>query len=145
MAAEIIGFMPPQQSTPMLLDTSVFSLFLKQNDTRAHFYLPLIQGHILAVSFITIGELYRWVYERGWGLRRVQELESRLKRVLILPWHDSVARHWAHIRKDNPGRVLSDNDTWIAACAMTYDCTLVTSDKDFLGIHGLNIISEYKQ
>ena len=44
-----------------------------------------------------------------------------------------------------PATPKSDNDAWIAACALTYELTLVTDDDDFHGIQGLNIISHYSE
>ncbi len=124
---------------PVLLDTNVFSFFLK-NDSRAALYLPDIQGKLLAVSFVTVGELYRWAYLRKWGFRRVQELEERLRKVVMLSAHEGVARHWAHIQSVL-GRHLPDNDAWIAACALAYGCVLVTHDHRFIELPGLSIIS----
>ena len=41
----------------VLLDTDVFSYLLK-DDLRAEFYRKHIQGKTVAVTFITVGELY---------------------------------------------------------------------------------------
>lgn len=122
---------------PVLLDTNVFSFFLKGSDTRAALYQPDIEGRLLAISFATVGELYRWAHERKWGTRRVQELEERLRKVVILPGHWEVARQWAHVLSI---KNLSDNDAWIAACALTYGCTLITHDKHLLDIPGITIV-----
>jgi predicted nucleic acid-binding protein len=42
----------------VLLDTNVFSYFLRRNDTRADLYYPYVQYKPLVVSFVTVGELY---------------------------------------------------------------------------------------
>lgn len=39
----------------ILLDTNVVSYLLK-GDTRAAAYAPLLQGHRLAISFVTVAE-----------------------------------------------------------------------------------------
>ena len=44
----------------LLLDTDVFSYLNKPGDTRGDLYRPLIKGKTIALSFITIGELYFW-------------------------------------------------------------------------------------
>ncbi|MCH9039856.1 MAG: PIN domain-containing protein, partial [Chloroflexi bacterium] len=49
---------------------------------------------------------------------------------------------WALIQSSTP---KSANDAWIAACALTYGCTLVTDDNDFHGIQGLNLISHVNE
>ena len=125
---------------PVLLDTNVFSYLLKPNDSRAALYMTDIQGKLITVSFVTVGELYRWAYLHKWGLRRIRELEEQLQKIVILPAHEEVARQWAHIQSV-PGRSLSDNDAWIAACALVYGCVLVTHDNHFSGIPNITIIS----
>jgi tRNA(fMet)-specific endonuclease VapC len=42
----------------LLLDTDVFSFLLK-GDSRANAYTPLLQGHRLALSFMTVAELFQ--------------------------------------------------------------------------------------
>ncbi|MBI4202718.1 MAG: PIN domain-containing protein [Chloroflexi bacterium] len=95
-------------------------------------------GHILAISFVTVGELFRWPVERNWGARRIEELEERMRETVWLPWQESVAREWARLMANNPN--LGQNDAWVAACAKAYDCTLITDDKSFLSINGLTVI-----
>ena len=44
----------------VLLDTDVFSYLNKPGDTRAALYRPHITGKTIALSFVTVGELYTW-------------------------------------------------------------------------------------
>ena len=127
---------------PLLLDTSVVSLFFKKNDTRAPLYLPDLQGKLLAISFVTVAELKRWVISRRWGQTRIDEIDRRLRLMVTLPYTDAVALQWARIQADTP---RSENDAWIAACALAYGLTLVTDDKGFEGIRGLTIISHHSE
>ncbi len=103
---------------PRLVDTSVLSLFLKKSDQpsglRSQLYVPDLENHTLAVCFVTIGELYAWTIFRKWGSRRVTEMEQWLNKMVKLPWHDSVAHHYARIQTQTPKTI---NDAWIAACA----------------------------
>ncbi len=48
----------------LLLDTDVFSFLLK-GDSRANAYSDLIQGHRLALSFMTVAELFQWAAIRN--------------------------------------------------------------------------------
>lgn len=132
--------MTNSNDTPMLLDTNIFSLLLKRGDSRAALYLPDIQGKLLALSFVTIGETYRWAYLHDWGTRRVQELEKAFQKFVVLTAHKEVARHWARIMSIH-GQSFRDNDAWIAACALVYGCVLVTHDRHFFDIPGLSIVS----
>ena len=127
---------------PLLLDTSVLSLFFKKNRDRAALYWPDLEGQRLAVSFVTIGEIHLWAILHHWGQARIAKFEDALRGMVILPSSDEVARHWALVQSSTR---KSANDAWIAACALTYGCTLVTDDTDFHGIQGLNIISHVNE
>jgi tRNA(fMet)-specific endonuclease VapC len=50
----------------LLLDTDVFS-FLFKGDSRANAYAILIQGHRLALSLMSVAELFQWAAVRNWG------------------------------------------------------------------------------
>lgn len=127
---------------PLLLDTSVLSLFFKRNTTRAVLYEPDLRGKRLAVCFVTIAEIHRWAILHHWGQARIAKFEEALGGMVILPSNDEVSRHWALIQSSTQ---RSANDAWIAACALTYGCTLVTDDNDFHGIQGLSIISHVNE
>lgn len=53
-------------SDELLVDTDVLS-FLFRGDSRAEQFRPHLRGRALAVSFMTVAELYRWMRERNWG------------------------------------------------------------------------------
>lgn len=124
---------------PLLVDTSVFSFFFK-GDTRAELYRPDVEGKLITVSFATLGELASWALTRGWGSRRIGEMELALKKVVTLRWNEEVIGHWARIQSTR-GITVGDNDAWTAACAFAYGCIVVTHDNDFHRIPGLEIIS----
>jgi predicted nucleic acid-binding protein len=123
----------------LLLDTNIISLFFKANDTRKALYAPDLHGKLLTVSFVTIGELYKWTIQKRWGPKKLHDLEVRLNQLIRLPYHDAVARQWAQLQASS--QPLPDNDAWIAACAQVYDCTLVTDDKRLLAVPGLRVIN----
>lgn len=133
--------MAEADDTPRLLDTSVFSLFLKPHDSRTGLYLPHLVGRPIAISFVTVGEIYKWAYLRRWGAARISEMDKVLSQhIVVLPSSQDVAREWARIQtSDHP---LNENDAWIAACAIVYGCTLVSDDADFRGVRGLRVIIE---
>jgi tRNA(fMet)-specific endonuclease VapC len=54
----------------LLLDTNVVS-YLFKGDTRALAYAPIIQGNRLAISFVTVAELYEWAAIKKWGENRL--------------------------------------------------------------------------
>jgi len=129
----------------VLLDTNIVSFILKQ-DTRQKLYEPHVRGQILALSFMTVAELYQWATFYQWGLRRVTELEQILARHVILPFDIELCRTWAKVRAErrNVGLPISSEDAWVAATAVWYNLPLITHNpKDFQHINNLTVITEY--
>lgn len=128
----------------LIVDTDVLSFLLK-GDTRAQLYRPHLQDRTLALSFMTVAELYRWAYVRNWGIRKLTEMEEQLHRYVIVPFDNELCRQWASIavQRQRIGRPISVQDAWIAATALRHSCPLVTHNRnDFSDITGLEVISE---
>jgi tRNA(fMet)-specific endonuclease VapC len=128
----------------VLLDTDVFSYLMKPKDTRGDLYRPRVKDKTVAVSFITVGELYHWAEKRQWAAKTRQNLEERLKAVVVVPYDIELCRTYGRVRTSLPaGLVVSPNDLWIATCAIRHAIPLVTNNrKHFDRIPGLNLISE---
>lgn len=89
----------------------------------------------MAVTFVTVGELTKWVELRTWGPRRLATLSEFYSRVGVLPYSVAVARRWGQLqaRAERRGRPRPANDTWIAACCLSYGVPLATLNyKDFV-------------
>jgi tRNA(fMet)-specific endonuclease VapC len=72
--------------TVLLLDTDVDVVsFLLKGDSRSQKYEPIIQGYQLALSFMTVAELFQWAAVRNWGTQRIGSLERSLASYLIIP------------------------------------------------------------
>jgi len=127
-----------------IVDTDVVSFLLK-GDTRAQLYRPHLQGKTLALSFMTVAELYQWAYVRNWGEQKLTRLEEQLRTYVIVPFDNELCKQWATIcvERQRLGRPISVQDAWIAATALRHGCLLVTHNRDdFDNITGLTIISE---
>lgn len=127
----------------VLLDTDVVSFLLK-GDSRAKAYAPHLQERRLALSFMTVAELYQWAAVRNWGARRKRQLEQTLRTYLILPFDIAVCRQWGEVRAlcRRKGRPISAQDAWIAASALHHRISLVTHNlADFENIDGLDVIT----
>ena len=127
----------------VLLDTDVFSYLMKK-DTRGDAYQHHVKGKTVAVSFITVGELFHWAEKRKWSVKNRQNLEERLKAVVIVPYDAELCRTYGRLRASlPPGNSIAGNDLWIAACAVRHGIPLITNNrKHFERIPGLTIISE---
>ncbi len=125
----------------VLVDTDVASMLLKG---RASDWVSReVVGRRVWVSFVGVGELWKWAEVRGWGAPRRSELETWLGRRSIIPFDKGIARLWgrlsgaAHLR----GRPRPQNDTWVAACAVRHDLPLLTLNrKDYEDLVGDGLV-----
>ena len=127
----------------LLIDTDVASFVFKGSD-YANPYLPLLSGQELALSFMTVAELFQWAILRQWGDRRLLQLEQYLSNYLVIPVDQALCQEWAKVRSDRQivGRPISSQDAWIAATALRHNLPLVTHNvKDFERISKLQLIT----
>jgi tRNA(fMet)-specific endonuclease VapC len=128
----------------ILLDTDVFSFFLRRGDTRRDPYRPYVMGRTIALSFISVGELYVWPTRRNWGAARVAALEEALAAAMIIPYDLNLCRECGRVKASLPkGRVVGPNDLWIAVCAIRHSVPLLTHNRrHFEGISQLRLLSD---
>lgn len=127
-----------------LVDTDVVS-YLFRGDTRAERYRPYLAGERLAISFMTVGELERWVLQREWGQARRASMEAYLRQFTIYLADRKLCRLWAEVSYGarRRGRPIQTADAWIAATALGHDLPLVSHNvSDYAGVDGLIIVSE---
>jgi predicted nucleic acid-binding protein len=125
-----------------LLDTNIVSYVFKGHPIAAG-YRPHLAGHVPAVSFMTVGELYEGGMAAKWGQRRLASLHALIGRMLILHTTDTVCHHFGAVRAQRRTRPIATADAWIAATALTHGVELLTHNPvDFQGIAGLRIITE---
>lgn len=131
----------------VLLDTTVASLLhpRKRASPLRACYEPHMRGKTLALSFQTVAELWQWAEIRQWGQTARQQLDSFLRRFLIIPYDYELTRVWARVMADcqRQGRCFEAGDGWIAATAVHHQLPLLTHDRDFssCSIRGLQVIT----
>ena len=129
----------------ILLDTDVFSYLMEPGNPRGRPYLRHVEGRTTALSFITVGEVLFGAFWRGWGERRTVELKKRLEAAFILPLDHETSLAYGRLKSGlrRQGRVLADNDLWIAALAVRHSVPLVSNNRThFQRVPGLVLISE---
>jgi tRNA(fMet)-specific endonuclease VapC len=112
---------------------------------EARVYASHLKGKLIAISFVTVGELYFWAEKGNWGQKKRFQLETALKNYVVIPYDHEIAKQYAKVlaERQRLGRPISFNDAWIAACAIRHATPLVTHNgKDFESISGLQIITE---
>ncbi len=129
----------------VLVDTNVVSFLLK-GDSRAQLYFAELQGKQLALSFMTVAELYQWAAIREWGEQRTRKLTQTLRGTyLVLSFDFALCQLWGGLRAQRRmlGTPISPQDAWIAATALHYDIPLITHNpKDFNNIPDLILVDK---
>ena len=127
----------------IVVDTDVFSYAFRK-DPIADYFTPYFVHKTLAISFMTVAELYYGAYKDGWGLNRITQLENAIKNYVVLPYDYLICQEWARVSSQRKikGLPIGHADAWIAACALRHDCALATNNgQHFKDIKGLEVIS----
>lgn len=84
----------------IVLDTDVASTLLRRRmpDQMA----GLLAGHVLAVTFVTVGELTKWTLVRHWGPRSLASMRTFLESLVVLPYDRQVAARWGELQALRP-------------------------------------------
>jgi predicted nucleic acid-binding protein len=103
---------------PLVIDTDVLS-YITWKQKRHGEFAELIDGHLLAVSFVSIGEIRARTYRAGsvWSAARRTALDAKLNAYVVLTATNAVVRVYSELHARFLGRV-GTNDLWIAATAL---------------------------
>ena len=129
----------------IVLDTDVASGLIK--GTLSPAMLAAIAPHQAALSFVTVGELARWIHARDLGQRRRRAVEAFFATHPVIPGGRDVGAKWGEIvaYAVRRGRPRPFNDSWIAASCLTYDLSLATRNvsdfEDFAEYEGLRLVT----
>jgi toxin FitB len=129
----------------VVLDTDAASALLRRREEAR--LTTLLAGKVLAVTFVTVGEMTKWTLIRHWGPDRRAALQRFLDGFVVLPYDSRVAARWGQIQAAGQlrGRPRPVNDSWIAACCLARDLPLVTfNTKDYIDFaehDGLTLLS----
>ncbi len=118
---------------------------IKPGDTRGDIYRAKVQDKRLCVCFVTIGELLFGAYRKKWSAQNIERLRARLRSVVTVPFDNAVCQTYANLKTElsAKGLCVSDNDLWIASCAVRHSIPLISNNrKHFEKIPGLVLQSE---
>lgn len=92
---------------------------------------------------VVLGEYWYGVLRSRYRAEYESWIENRLPALKLLGVGLATARHYANISHELriAGRPIPDNDMWIAAAAREHDMPIVTRDRHFTAIRGLQVIS----
>ncbi len=122
----------------ILLDTNiVIELFANNQSVQQR----LKQIEQVFIPSIVLGELYYGAYKSI----KVEENISRIKEFAqqntIVACDTLTAQHYGHIKNTLrlKGKLIPENDLWIAALCVQYSLVVVTRDEHFNAIEGITV------
>ena len=123
-----------------LLDTTWIVEYLRGNaDVISR--LQALQDGELAVSIISVAELYEGVFRSHEPARNEAALKSFLAGVTVLGLTEDICMSYGRERARlyQQGNVIGAIDLLVAATALTHDFTLLTADRDFERVEDLRV------
>jgi len=121
-----------------LINNNVISNFLAGRFTKSALdFVGEIIDQTPSISVITQIEALSWVNP---DKQKEAAIRSFISDAHIIPLSDEVVKKCVSIRRAKKTRTP---DAVIATTAIVHDMTLLTSDNDFQGIQGLNVINPH--
>jgi len=125
--------------TRYMLDTNTVSDVMKEDEAVCS-RTEAMPMESLCISAITLGELRFGIAKRR-APKLERALEEFLKRVEVLPWDETVAERYGVLRAllEIGECKLGNLDMLIAGHALGVGAVLVTSDRAFSQVSGLQV------
>ena len=127
---------------PFLLDTNICIYLLKNNPPHVRNRIKGLQFGDLAVSSITLAELYFGVAKSHIPEKNLRALRGFLGAIIPLPFDEQCAYRFGALRADlaKRGAPIGPYDMLIAAQALSTRSILVTNNiREFKRIPGLRV------
>lgn len=124
-----------------LLDTNIF-IYIRQGRPEVVRRFGKLRAGEAAVSIISYGELFFGASKRGRRRDDLERLRTLMSLLPCLTLPEAAAETYGSIRAEleSKGQVISNNDLWIAAHALSAGLTLVTNnEKEFRRVRGLKV------
>ena len=121
-----------------MLDTNTVSHLIKAHPavTRRVLAAPMAS---LCISAFTEGELLFGLAKRPEAKRLHAAVRELLLRLDVLPWNSAEHYGMARAEMEAQGRILAPLDLLIAAHALSVGAVLVTNDRAFRQVGGLQL------
>jgi tRNA(fMet)-specific endonuclease VapC len=116
--------------TKVVCDTNIVS-YLMKGHTITREYWKHLQGKLLSIAFMIVGELYYGAEIAVWGIRKKEQLKRTLRQFLVIPYDHEIAHCYAAIaaEQEKKGEHISCADACIEACALRHNIPLITHTK----------------
>ncbi len=121
-----------------ILDTNiVIPLFTGDKNILA----KLAQVNEVFISSIVLGELYYGALKSARIIENLKKIDDFAIGCTVLACDAETAEEYGRIKAElsQKGKMIPENDIWIAAVTRQYDLTIVTKDEHFAYIENLKI------
>jgi tRNA(fMet)-specific endonuclease VapC len=127
--------------TIWMLDTNIVSNAVHRRSAALVERLPKVPTNQLCVSSVSYGETRFGQAQRPASMRLAEAIADFFTEVAVLPWTRETALAYGDLRlaMKRLGKALQPLDTLIAAHALEAGATLVTNDRAFRHVLGLEI------
>ena len=125
-----------------MLDTDICIYISKHRPPEVKARFERLKPGQIVMSVITYGELYYGASKSNQRAKALAELDTTVRGIPIEDLTSTVSESYGIIRAalEKQGRVIGNNDIWIAAHAMSIGATLATNnDREFLRVAGLSV------
>lgn len=121
-----------------LLDTNILIALLAE---EAGVLEKLAQTEEAFLSSITIGELYYGALKSSRVEQNVRRVDEIARVSVVVACDAQTARRYAGVKNALrlKGRLIPENDIWIAAAALQHDLILASRDAHFQEVEGLAV------
>jgi tRNA(fMet)-specific endonuclease VapC len=130
----------------VVVDTDVFSRLYRGLDVEQ--YRQMLADSVPVLSFASVAELHYGAAAANWGERRRQGLEEAIRRYLIAPYNEEIAKLWGTlkyqaVRAGHPlGAAQQTNDLWVCTTAVYHGAPLLTANlRHFENFPGLTLLT----
>lgn len=124
-----------------LLDTNIASYAIKGNFPAVRRHLLKVAMSDVGISVVTEAELRFGAARLPGAVKLASAVEELILRVEVLPWDSRAARRYAQLRAalEEHGQPMGNLDLMIAAHALANQVILVTNDRVFRRVEGLEL------
>ena len=125
-----------------MLDTDICIYLTKNQHPQVTARFERLKPGQLVMSAITYGELQYGANKSSQRSRTLSQLEELIQYIPVEGLASSAAQAYGEIRAalERQGRMIGNNDLWIAAHAVAMNVTLATNnEREFLRVTGLSV------
>lgn len=125
-----------------MLDTNICIYIARHQPPEVKLRFEQMKPGQLVMSAITYGELAYGANKSSQPQRALRQLEGMVRDIPVEDLNSDAAEAYGEVRAtlEKQGRLIGNNDLWIAAHAMALDLTLTTNnEREFRRIEGLRV------